>query len=139
MPFREKSAWLSIAAHVLVYGGYFLSLARIWDEPARSEVGVAMLGGAVTTLIAIWVALAIAQSALSSKDAEKPADERERLIDLKADRISSFALSIAIICLIFALIGGWNSFLVANLLLAALVVSELVKASAQIFYFRTSV
>jgi hypothetical protein len=38
--------------------------------------------------------------------------------------------------LIGALLLGWNGYLVANLLLAAMVIAELVKAGAQIAYFR---
>jgi hypothetical protein len=38
--------------------------------------------------------------------------------------------------LIGALLMGWSSILVANLMLAAMVVSEIVKALAQIIAFR---
>jgi hypothetical protein len=92
--------------------------------------------GAVVALIIVAIVLNTAIALFTPKEATAPADERETMIDLKAERIASYTLSIGVLCLIGALLMGWNAYLVANLLLASMVISELVKAVAQIAYFR---
>jgi hypothetical protein len=136
MSFREKSAWVSLITYGLVFGGYFLTLSRAWDESYAQGLSIGLMVGAVVALIIVAIVLNTAIALFTPKEATAPADERETMIDLKAERIASYTLSIGVLCLIGALLMGWNAYLVANLLLASMVISELVKAVAQIAYFR---
>lgn len=136
MSFREKSAWIALITYSVVFGGYFLTLWRAWDESYAQGLSIGLMIGAVVALIIVAIVLNTVIALFHPKTATAPADERETTIDLKAERISSYTLSIGVICLIGALLMGWNAFLVANLLLASMVVAELVKAVAQIVYFR---
>lgn len=137
MSFREKTAWIALTAHGVVFGGYFLALWRLWDASYGHGLSIGLLAAAVIALIVIVAALTVVAALFDPKDANAPADERETLIELKSERIASYTLSAGVVCLIGALLIGWSAVLVANLLLAALVMSELVKALAQIAYFRT--
>ncbi len=136
MSFREKSAWIALVTYGVVFGGYFLVLFQNWQDSYGRFLSIGLLVGAVIALIVIATVLTIVAALLNPKEANAPADERETLIDLKAERIASYTLSVGVLLMIGALLLGWNPHLVANLLLAALVVSELVKAGAQIAYFR---
>lgn len=139
MAFKEKSAWISLAAHGLIYGAYFAALAQAWDTPGREPFGAPMLFGAIVAFVVLMIALTSVAAIMAPKDATAPADEREQLIALKAERVGAYTLATAVVLLIGALLLDWNSFLVANLLLAAMVIAELAKAGAQIVYFRWSV
>ena len=139
MSFREKIAWITIVAHGVVFGGYFWALWQSWGDSYAGGLSLGLMIGAVVTLIILTVALTIAVSILSPKAAQAPADERERIIALKSERIGSFVLSVGVVSLIGALLAGWNAILVANLLLACMVIAEMLKAGVQILYFRTSV
>lgn len=136
MSFREKSAWIALITYGVVFGGYFFTLWQAWDASYAQGLSIGLLVGAVVGLIIVAVVLNTALALFHPKTANAPADERETMIDLKAERIASYTLSIGVICLIGALLMGWNAFLVANLLLASMVIAELVKALAQIAYFR---
>ena len=136
MSFREKSAWVALITYALVFGAYFFALWRGWDERWAQGLSIGLMIGAVTTLIIVAVVLNTAIALFNRREANARADEREALIDLKAERIGSHTLSAGVICMIGALLIGWNAFLVANLLLAAMVIAELVKAIAQIVSFR---
>lgn len=136
MSFREKSAWISLVTHGVVFGAYFFLLWQSWDDRFGQGLSIGFLVAAVIALVVIVTTLTIVTALASPKDANAPADERERMIDLKAERIASYTLSTGVVCLIGALLLGWNGFLVANLLLAAMVIAELVKAIAQIVSFR---
>jgi hypothetical protein len=136
MSFREKSAWISLIAHGVVFGAYFLLLSQSWDDRLGQPLSIGLLAGAVVMLVIIAAMLTIIAAVLNPREANAAADEREQLIDLKAERIASYTLSTGVVMLIGALLLGWNGFLVANLLLASLVIAELVKAAAQIFAYR---
>jgi hypothetical protein len=136
MSFREKSAWIALVTYGLVFGVYFFLLSQAWDDRYSQGLSIGLLVAAVVGLVVIAAALTIVAAVLNPKEANAPADERETLIDLKAERIASYTLSTGVVLLIGALLLGWNGYLVANLLLAAMVIAELVKAGAQIAYFR---
>lgn len=136
MAFREKSAWIALITYAAVFGAYFVLLWRAWDDSHGQGLSIGLMVAAVIALIVVAAALTVVAALLNPKEANTAADEREMLIDLKAERIASFTLSAGVVCLIGALLVGWNGYLVANLLLAALVISELVKACAQIVQFR---
>jgi len=136
MSFREKSAWIALIAYGIVFGGYFVLLAQAWDARYGQGLSIGLMVGATVMLIIIAATLTIGAALMNPKAANAPADEREQLIDLKAERIASYTLSTGVVLLIGALLMGWNGYLVANLLLAAMVVSELVKAIAQIIAHR---
>jgi len=136
MSFREKSAWIALTAYGVVFGAYFFQLWRAWDERYAMGLSIGLMFGAVVMLIIIAASLTIGAALLNPRQANAPADEREQLIDLKAERIASYTLSAGVVLLIGALLMGWNGHLVANLLLAAMVISELVKALAQIIAHR---
>lgn len=136
MPFREKIAWITAGSLLIVFGGYFWTLAQSWDA-TRGFVSIPLMIGAVVLLTIFMAGYSIAAAIGSPREANAPADEREKLIDLKAERIASYVVSICVLCLIGALLIGWNGLLVANLLLASMVISELTKAVAQIVSYRT--
>lgn len=136
MSFREKSAWISLLTYGVVFGGYFFTLWQAWDASYAQGLSIGLMIGAVVALIIVAIVLNTVIALFHPKTANAPADERETMIDLKAERIASYTLSIGVICLIGALLMGWNAFLVANLLLASMVIAELVKALAQIALFR---
>lgn len=136
MSFREKTAWIAFITYAVVFGGYFFLLWQAWDDSYGQGLSIGLMVAAVVALIVVAIVLNTVLALFTPRQANAPADERETLIDLKAERISSYVQSTAVVCLIGALLVGWNAMLVANLLLAGLVISELVKAAAQIAYFR---
>jgi len=136
MSFREKAAWIAVLAYALVFGGYFYSLWQSWDVRWGAGLSLGLMVGAVVMLVIITAGLTIIVALLNPKEADAPADEREKLIELKSERIASYTLSALLICLIGTLLVGWNGVLVANLLLGAMVIAELAKALAQIAYYR---
>lgn len=139
MSFREKSAWIALIAYGVVFGGYFYNLWQGWDARYSQGLSLGLMIGAVVMLVIITVGLTIVATFFNPRAANAPADERETLIELKAERIASYTLSVGVVCLIGALLMGWSGILVANLLLAAMVISEIVKALAQITHFRAGV
>ncbi len=136
MSYREKSAWIALITYAVVFGFYFFALWQAWDEAYARGLTIGLTIGAVVMLVIIAVTLQTVIALFSPKEAIAPADERETMIDLKAERISSYVLSVGVVLLIGGLLASVNGILVAVLLQASLVISELTKSIAQIVYFR---
>jgi uncharacterized membrane protein len=137
MSFREKSAWVSLLAYAGVYGYYFRVLS-----------GVIAAGQSTTfrfgdLLVRLMVLLAIVELALqlvialrAPREAQLPADERERLITLKATRMAFHVVMIGAATICAAIALGAPSFYTTNGLFLAIVVAEVVRHASQVVYFR---
>jgi len=136
MPFREKIAWISLAATLVVYGGYFASLTVSRDGEGWLSDSFGLLVGTTVLFVVLMIVLTVIAAVLAPQDAAAPVDEREKLIALKAAQFSYFTLSSGAFTTIVALFVGTDRFFAANFLFFSLIVAEIAKDGAQIFYFR---
>jgi uncharacterized membrane protein len=142
MPFREKSAWISLATMLLVFGGFFGGVAS-GRLAASGMATVHLLILAVLAVIGLQVVLKLAARGLARGDADAPKDERERLIELKATRIAFHVLVGAVLLAVFLVIhtrvaGGPfpGSPRLGLAMVACIVLADVVRSAAQIVYFR---
>jgi hypothetical protein len=89
MSFHEKTAWISLVSIGGIYGAYFWSIFRHGSRAGG-------LLGTVIALVIVQVVLTIVVAAFTPKDANRPRDERERLIDLRATRLAYAGLATGI-------------------------------------------
>jgi len=151
MSFREKHLWISIVASVGVWGWYFWFLirhvmdGRLVNDHFTSDVSLAFMG-CLVLVVAIEAVLTIIATLTTPKHEQKTRDEREIHAALKASHVALMALIGLVFCVsmgaYFAglvddnLVGGAAVFrvdgnlmvLVANILLACLVIAELIRA-----------
>ncbi|MGD9816586.1 MAG: hypothetical protein AB7Q23_11790 [Hyphomonadaceae bacterium] len=139
MSFREKSAWIALLAYGGVFGAYFIALWQAWDPANGQPLSIGPLVAAMFAFVGIVTVLTIVAALLNPKAANAPADEREKLIELKAERAAAYTLSTGVLLSMTGLLLGFNGYLIANALLASLVAAELVKAGWQIASFRMGV
>jgi hypothetical protein len=139
MSFREKSAWVTLCALLLVCLLYFIGVPYLYD----AQRGRWVLHALLLSLIAFVLMRAGAHIVLRLRhpqDARTPRDERERLIDLKARGISAHVYIVLSLVAIFVsvhiLYGGPGA--VAMSVLMALVAAEIVNCTARIIYYRRS-
>jgi hypothetical protein len=136
MPFREKSAWISLVSMCGIYGVYFWSVIQ-----AGPRAGGFHFGGLLETIIAlvvVQIGLSIAVAIVTPKEAQAPRDERDKLIDLKATRIAYFGLASGVVLACF--FGAFNPPIILdiNALLFVLVAAEVLRSSCQIVQYRRS-
>jgi hypothetical protein len=136
MPFREKSAWISLLSMSAICGLYFWSAGH-----TGPRAGAFRFGGLLETIIALVVVqavLTVAAAIVTPKEANAPPDEREKLIELKATRFaySGLATTIALACFF----GAFDPPIVfnTNALLFFLVMAEVLRSGCQIIQFRRS-
>jgi hypothetical protein len=133
MPFREKSAWISLLSIAGIYGIYFWSVIHAGP---RAGIHSGTLLGTIIALVVVQVALTIGAAMAAPKEAQAPRDEREKLIELKATRLaySGLATSVALACFF----GAFDPPIVfnTNALLFILVTAELLRSGCQIIQYR---
>lgn len=141
--FQEKSAWGSMAAIVLAGIWYFpkaLVVVRTSDS-AVALVAVSVIW--VILLIIVQVVYHTLIAVAAPGDAGKT-DERDRLIDLKAERNASFILGFGLFWLIGwivaqSIIGAYpvpQPLEIVVWLLLAVTISEVAKLVSQIWHYR---
>ena len=140
MTFKEKSAWGSLVALALISYWFFPAAFDAATHAADPGRLVAISIGCVIALIIIE---AIYQSVIAAADGGA-SDERDALINLKAERIAGYVLSIALFSLVgriiaveaFAVAENMTALTIAVWILLTLTVSEAAKLVSQIAYYR---
>jgi hypothetical protein len=135
MPFREKSAWISMLSMLGISGFYFGTLVQTTVAPQSANLAFGLVQ-TIVVLIVAQVALHIAVAIHKPTEAQLPRDEREKLIDLKATRIAFYGLASGVV--VACIFGSLNPpvFFNTNSLLFILVTSEIVRSGSQIIYYR---
>lgn len=157
---QEKSSWVLLAVNVIVGIWYFSAIFALGaDVPLHAPQMGQLIARITIVAIAVAILGEIVMHAIVGKahDAVE-LDERDRIIGLKACRNGYFVLVSAVIVLMVALVAAIGfthrvpssppgiilSFLkeageaifMANLLLCALVLTEIAIQSSRIFYYR---
>jgi hypothetical protein len=142
MPFREKTAWISLVTMLAVFGAFYGSVA------AGRVAGFATVHLLILSVLAVIVLQVVANvvvASLAREDARSPKDERERLIELKATRIAFYVMIVAVFTAIFVLIHTplmgrhVNAPEMALWVTGGVILADVVKSAAQIVYFRRGV
>lgn len=137
MSFREKSAWISLALYLLVYGYYGWTLYDVVQAGQTATYDYLWL------LVKLIVVLVILQSVLHGvvavlkpRDALTPEDEREKLIWLKSTSFGFYVLLIGALSVSLWIAYGGQEFYTANGLFFVVVLSEIARSGTQIVRMR---
>jgi hypothetical protein len=137
MSFREKIHWVALFGLVLGFGWYFLSYP--WAI-ANTQAGVWAAVGMLIPVTIIFLIPMIAGTAYfairTPKEANLKEDEREKVIHLKGTHAAYYPLVLGIWANVVALVNGLSFGWSVNILMATLVVAELIRVGAQLYYYR---
>lgn len=135
MSFRERSAWITLIAILIVTVMYFLHVPRVFDPTIDEWPHIAMalsLGAFVVIELVAYTALRLKYP----KDARAPKDERETIIELKAMRLAAYVYVAGTFLAMLTPHHGANGLAVALFVFMAFVVAEIVNYVARIVYYR---
>ena len=137
MSFREKAAWISLLAYLGIYGFYFTQVgSALIRGDADGTPFFGLFVRAVVLFVVVIIIGTVVAAVTAPKDANAPADEREKLVALKANSASGYVLATGVVLTIGVILYGAKDFLVINLLFFSLVVSEVYKIATQLFLYR---
>ncbi len=140
MSFQEKSAWGSLIAMGLVAYWFFPTAFEVAGSSNGASDLIFLSIGCIVGLIIIEV---IYQSIVAGTGSVE-SDERDALINLRAERNSGWVLAIGLFWLVGHIIvmsaanvpEPMGAMLIAVWILFTLVVSEFAKLASQIWYYR---
>jgi cytochrome b561 len=140
MSFREKTAWLTLCAIVIV-SLMFWHHAPSAFGPHTHRWAMKALLVSLGTYVLIELVGYLVLRLRNPRDAREPKDERERLIDLKALRLAYYTFLIGTFGGIFLLlhVAGAGPGVIGLVVMVAFVASQIAKHIARIVYYRRGV
>ena len=140
MSFREKTAWGMGAILVLAGVWYFqrvVGLSEALGETAAPNLRFVI--GYIVLVILASIAANIVIASAAGKEAEVPADERERAILDKAGHWAGYVLAVGAVAGLWHF--GWrhDGNLLFHIVFGALMLSQIAEYAFQIFLFRRGV
>lgn len=138
MPFREKKAWVTIGALLVVFIPYYLFMMDAFHQPDPDYFYLMHLAViAIAAFIGLEVILIFLARQLSPEDRGLPKDERDQLFAFKASRAAYVTLILLMIVVTFFMIhehaGNWGW---GMLYLLTIIVSEILRAVVLIVQYR---
>lgn len=137
MSFREKSAWVTLVAILIVSTMYVLHVAHVFKPSRWALLAMALsVGTFILIELVAWLVLRLR----NPTEARTPKDELEKLIELKALRIAAYVYFIGSFVAIFFTLHlnhhGDSGHAVGAAVLIAFIVAEIVNYTARIVYYR---
>lgn len=138
MTYQEKGAWVVLVLLIFVYGGYGWHLVQQGGFGGLSNMTI-LIGaiGYLVTMIVGTVVGYIILAAMHPSEAEQM-DERTKLYDLRADRISGWVLS-GVLALVMGVGFLHGDMVMFHIGLFGQVAAELVRQSVKVILYRKDV
>lgn len=140
MSSREKTTWLSLALFLFFFGSYYSFAFRtvLGNETSTDMLPVYFIITAVFVAI-IQMLLHLIRSIAFNREPGKGEDERERLVELKATRMSYYVLVFGILVAILSNVSEASPLKTINILVFFFILAQIVGFSVQLFYYRRGI
>jgi hypothetical protein len=135
MTFREKRALISLLALWIVGVAYAFGLRRgIPQNLIAADLGLVtawILASAI--LIISYIALVIA---VGTKEARRPSDERDRLVQLASQRNAGWVGTVGLWLVMYLAMSATPHSMIAWAALALFLLGQIVMYGSELFYYR---
>jgi hypothetical protein len=132
--YEEKTVWITFVSLFLVFSGYVATASQMLV--AGETAATPFLPIIAQTILVLVIIVAVASSVVAIISRPDGRDERDRLIEWKAEATACKALELfalaAIIATAFPAPPAW----IANGLLLGMFIQEFIKCGLQIHYYR---
>jgi hypothetical protein len=136
MSFREKSAWL-MGALMLGAGAYYVNMAlAVMGETGAAAPPIAIF---IPFTLLVVIASVVGQTALAlltPREANAPADEREKPLLDRAGRWSGLVLAAGTVTSLLYFFDHQNGVLLFHTIMCSLIVSQIAEYGIQIALIR---
>ena len=138
MAFREKSAWV-MAALMVAAGLYYLNMVVSWSRNIGETALPTPILIAYVALVVIGSVVAQATLGISSpREANAPADERERPLLDRAGNLSGIVLGFGAVTSLLHFLAHGDAYLLFHSIMGSLIISQIVEYVLQIMLLRRS-
>jgi hypothetical protein len=138
--FKEKSIWTSLIMTIIIFGYYFTRVFNVLNQPTVDSTNLIVLFiSVVIMMIMLEITIHIILGIIDNKNANEADDERDRLIDLKATKISYYILILGVFQAVAGLLMTKSPVIIANIILLFFVFAEIVGDSIRLYYYRKGI
>lgn len=132
--FEEKSAWIQFTSLLLALAGYGWVAVRLLAAGVEAMPAYAAVFG--VSVVAIVVVNVVGHAAAALLGGVDERDERDRLIEWRAESRSGWLLGAGVVLSICGLAAGVGAVWIGNALLLSLFLSELLRLVLQLVDYR---
>ncbi|MEC8926356.1 MAG: hypothetical protein VYD07_10615 [Pseudomonadota bacterium] len=136
MAFREKSAWLMLIITLLVGGGLTFEVVQGFNSTSQWPPAISVFTRLTVGLIVLSIVGQIALAFIDRKSANRPADEREKTIQQRADAYSGILLGVLIVSSLMTYLVHQHGDLLFLMALLSLVVAQAAEYVVEIIGYR---
>jgi hypothetical protein len=140
MPFREKTAWAM--ALILIGGAAFYLNMVISASRALGQTAPPIVGFVIAYVVVIVIASVVLMSALaatSPREANAPADEREKIIGDKAGNWSGYVIVMPALGALWHYAVNGDGNMLFHLVFLSLMLGQIAEYAFQIILYRRGV
>ena len=140
IPFREKTAWAMAA--ILAGGAAFYLNMVISASRALGQTAPPIVGFVIAYVVVIVIASVILMTALaatSPREANAPADEREKIIGDKAGNWSGYVMVVPALGALWHYAVNGNGNMLFHLVFLSLMLGQIAEYAFQIILYRRGV
>ena len=135
MSFRERSAWV-MGALMIAAGLYYWYAVAAASRAIGATAPAAIVIGFVLLVVVASIAIQTLLALSSPKEANMPADERERLVQRSAGHWSGLVLAIGAVLSLGHYMVSANGNMLFHLIMASLIVAQIAEYALQIILVR---
>ncbi len=135
--FEEKSVWVQLVATAIGLGVYFFLASKLIAIGVNELPPYAILFTVTTIFLVVMMVVGHVIAAITGKPEGR--DERDRLIEWKAEARSSWILAVGVFGAITAMLFKVSNVWIANGLLLSLFVSTMVGFALRLISYRRGV
>ncbi|RXZ80730.1 hypothetical protein EBB07_17225 [Paenibacillaceae bacterium] len=148
MSYQEKKIFVSIISNILIFTLYTLYALKNAEEGSITSASdfsfwgsfiLVLLPVSIVVKIIIHIVFVILNKIATNEDAPAFEDEFDKLIELKADRVSLYVFFLGFILSMVPLVTDLPTYLTFLLLILFGFLSDLMGRFAQLFFYRKGV
>lgn len=132
--FEEKSVWIQLFGVVAVLGAYFVVAGLMLSRGITALPAFVPLFAVAVVLLVVVLTAGHILAAITGRPEGR--DERDRVIEWRAESNSSWILGAGVVVAIMGLVVAVDNVWIAHLLLLSLILSEVVRFVLQLTYYR---
>ena len=137
MSYKEKSILASLILTVIIFGIYFIKVFATMSTTDSGLVNsIVLFIGAVLYIVILEIIVHIILPIFYKNEHKDSDDERDKLIQLKATRISYFILVFGMFITTISLLLSLTPLLISNIILLSFIIAEITGFSIQLYYYR---
>ena len=137
MSFQEKSRWIALAANLVAWGWYFVTIGRLLFAGVPDERGLlALMIPVIIVITIIHIVGHVIVAVLKPSEATSELDERDKAIARRAAAIGYNVLCLGIVIALGSTLYYWNTFVAVNAVMFAFILAECVRYGVEIATYR---